>query len=229
MYKRDVVYIIKDVKDFEKLRNIKYYVNPIIVIDNDIDFKNAKFTPIDAEKFDVVINGGNYTLGNLTINDRNSDNVGLFSKVNSLVVSDLSLINFNIKGGVNTGSIAGKVKQNATINKSVFSGIIDAEAYAGGVVGSCEDITLNDSIVVTSVKGYDIIGGVAGMVSQLDLNNTHIRCTAKGVGKAVYSDAGYNSRRENDRIQYMLKEALSKQPVECSEKEMKKLARLLKE
>ena len=226
--KKEVVYYIGNAKDFNKLKYLKSYIMPILVINNDIDFQGIKFDPVDVEKLDVIIKGNNFTFSNLTIDNDRKPNTGLFSKVKSLQVIDLNIVNCNIKGGVNTGSLAGKVDKNVLLYNTSISGIIDCEAYGGIAIGCCDDLTMDKTSIISSVKGYDIVGGVAGMVNSIKSYDNNVKSTVKSVGKAKGDIAGYNSEAESARIAKMAKEAMKNLPPVCTDEEMRILEKMIK-
>jgi len=228
MKRNKFIFNISCAQDFEKLRNINKNIDPIIIIRKNIDFAGYKFKPIDAEKFDITIKGNNFTLYNLKIDSNREPNVGIFSKVNSIDVENLNLLDFNIKGGVNTGSLVGRVEKDVEIKNSTFTGTINCEAYGGGIIGSCDDLILEDTKISSKVIGYDIVGGVVGLVDKVRLNNSEIKSTVKSVGKANGTVAGYNTEKEAERVARMTIEAVKHLPVICTEEEMKRLEMTLK-
>ncbi len=228
MKKKEKVITITNPKDFQKISDLKDTKELILVIKNDLDFNGIKIIPIAAENINVTIKGNGFSIINLTIDKGNTPCTGLFSEVKSLKVLDLNVLDYNIKGGVHTGSLAGKVDKDVLITNSNFKGNINCEAYGGGVVGSCDELVLNKSSFDTTIKGYDIIGGVSGMVSSALINEVTLKVDSKAVGKAKGGIAGYNSALESERIAAMTREAMRHLPPICTNEEMKKLELMLK-
>lgn len=191
---------IYDEKDFERLRKLcdgKTYSNRILVnIKNNIYFV-SQMKPINAEKFDITIEGNNHKLSNISINkfETNRDNLdysGIFSKVNNLYVHNLNVEYAYVYGKVKCGTLAGEIKSDLLLNNSSFDDIIvNSEAFAGGIAGRANSVTLYDSYVSTNVYGHDVIGGVVGLTNRYIENNSLVNTNGIAIGKACGNEAGY--------------------------------------
>lgn len=217
---------IKNVNDFNKLRNNFKEENIAIYIRNDIDFTYDEFKPIDLSDKNVYVYGNGYFLSNLRVNSK--EYAGLFSKVKNLYVRKLKFDNAEINGEVYAGILAGCVGEDTNIELSDFYGKVNAKAYAGGVAGYSSNINSSCNMFVTNVDGYDVVGGVVGYCNSFTDKDSQIYTKVCGKLKAVGSTYGYNNEIEKNEINDMLIEALRHLPVECSYEEMKILELTMK-
>ena len=203
---------IESEKDFDKVRNIdsKNFREVYISINKNIKFTKP-FEPIDAKCLDIIIKGKHFTLSNLNIDIDRNEFAGLFSQVNSIQVFDLNVKDFNIKGGVHSGSLVGRVEKAVLVKNSTFEGVVDSEAFGGGIAGSAEAVLIENSKVKANVTGYDVVGGVVGLTNIMYASNNNIGCNIKGVGKAVDALAGF-CYKKGERT---LSEALNYLPKDC--------------
>jgi hypothetical protein len=203
---------VKSAEDFMKISEIdkKVFHTITLVIDNDIDFSNVKMSPIDASGLNIVIRGADkgegrrQVLSNITIDNGNNLETGLFSKVKNLSVINVNLANSNIKGGSCTGSLAGSVTENAIVKNCGFTGRVEAEAYSGALFGTVQDLEIEDLICLGSVKAKDFVGGVAGVVNSVKASNSHISTEVHSRGRSIGNICGYNSEEQHKVINDML-------------------------
>ena len=197
---------VKSVEDFMKISEIdkKVYHTVTLVIDN------VKMSPIDAFGLNIVIRGANkgegrrQVLRNITIDNGNNLETGLFSKVRNLSVININLANASIKGGSCTGTLAGSVTENAIVKNCGFTGRVEAEAYSGALFGTVQDLEIEDLICLGSVKAKDFVGGVAGVVNSIKVSNSHISTEVHSKGRSIGDICGYNSEVQNQIINDML-------------------------
>jgi filamentous hemagglutinin family protein len=125
------------------------------------------FTPIGAgaaTPFSGVFEGLGHTIGNLTINQLLSSDVGLFGYVaNSGVIRNVGLVGVQTTGTGNLGSLAGV--SFGTISNSYATGNVNGGAMesrnTGGLVGANHGTILN-SYSTASVSGSYGTGGLVG-------------------------------------------------------------------
>jgi hypothetical protein len=220
--KKRYVFSIYEPSDFNKLRNLDNNGETVLVnIKQDIDFADIDFDPINGIGVDVIIDGKNHTISNLSIDKEDKIEVGLFSKVNSIQVKNLNMLNFNIIGCGNVGSLVGRVEHDAFINGSTFSGNVNAESHCGGILGSVDKLVMCDSCVATNVSGIDVVGGVVGLSDSVLSYDNHFNNKLVAKGKAVGEVSGYIAENEKDRIKHLayvaLQQLQSKPTVEEDE------------
>ncbi|MGN0819972.1 MAG: ZmpA/ZmpB/ZmpC family metallo-endopeptidase-related protein, partial [Christensenellaceae bacterium] len=124
----------------------------------------SNWMPIEG--FTGTLTGGGYSLQNLTLKVKSSDNVGLFSELKG-TVSDLKLEDVNITGsgsGNNVGAIAGK--NSGTIQNCEVDGTINCEyaSCVGGIVGY-SNTKLYNNVNNASVTSNEKVGGVVGYIA----------------------------------------------------------------
>ncbi|MDR7080142.1 putative phosphodiesterase [Neobacillus niacini] len=130
----------------------------------DIDMKDVAFTAMGGGSapapFLGTFNGNGYTISNLTISSSNN-NTGFFSYLGTGGrVVNLKLVNVDITGKNNTGSIAGV--SIGTIENSYVDGKITGGGYTGGIVGLLHAGTLQNSILNADVHGTTVGGLIGG-------------------------------------------------------------------
>ena len=216
---RTILIHIDSEKDFDKVRNIdsSYYREVYLAINKSIKF-TERFEPIDARNLDIIIKGNNHTLCNFNIDIDRNECAGLFSQVNSIQVYDLNVKDFNIKGGVQSGSLVGRAEKAVLVKNSTFEGKVDSEAFGGGIAGSTDAILIENSEVKADVTGLDVVGGVVGLTTIMYASKNNVGCNVKAVGKAVGVLAGYY----NKKGERTLEEAIEYLPKNCPYAELKR-------
>jgi filamentous hemagglutinin family protein len=116
--------------------------------------------PYFAGSFD----GGNHTLGNLSLNFPSS-NVGLFGYLpsSSTTIANVGAPGANVTGLSDVGGLVG-LNNGAAITNSYVSGIVSGSSYVGGLVGYSRSGSISNSYSsasVTARSGYGA-GGLAG-------------------------------------------------------------------
>jgi flagellar basal body-associated protein FliL len=133
--------------------------------------------------FSGVLDGKGYKISGLYINRPDEDSVGLFGYSEGNV-SNLGLENVNISGDWAVGALVGE-QTSGFISKVYSSGIVSGSVWVGGLIGSLDSYTMDDSIIVeksySSVNVYGVfmgenVGGFVGMLSGGGIAN----CYASG-------------------------------------------------
>ena len=153
--------------------------------------------PIGTSEFPFTgsFDGNDKSILGLYIN-RNVDYQGLFGYVgNEGAVKSLGVINVNITGRINVGSVAGWVR--GTVQDCYSTGNVTGSSYVGGVAGEVDGGTLencyNTGIVTGTGSGTSgSVGGVAGWVSGTVQNCYSTgNVTGTGVGISTGGVAGW--------------------------------------
>ena len=189
-------------EDFEKLRNFDINVNKsnriVVNIKNDIIFKR-EFVPINLEGFNLIIDGNNHTLYNITINEEEiycEDYSAIFEKVNNLFVKDLKFNNCYIYGGVKCAVLAADVSQKVELQNIGMNDImVNCEAFCGGLIGRCKELTITDSNISACVYAHDVVGGVVGMTDKYTDKNCVYDIKGAAIGKIIHAQAGYYEKK----------------------------------
>ena len=161
----------------------------------------AGFDPIGKmnNHFTGRFDGLGYSIFGLNINNRTTNNVGLFGYAQNATIRNFTLNSSEIKGGANTGAAVGHADggkiENVTNtgnvtggdgtggivgkaeNKVAMSGLINIGKVTGGVgtggvVGSMSGGTLGgDTYNLGSVTGTSSVGGIVGSVTNATIGN----------------------------------------------------------
>lgn len=140
----------------------------------------SNWTPIGDYKnpYTGTFNGGGHTITGLTVDQKETDNVGLIGYLGSDgKVQNLTLENVNLNGNLYVGGVVG-YSNNGTVTACTVSGSINGKDYVGGIVGSNYLGTVTACYNTSStVNGSYLVGGVVGQ------NN-------KGIVTACYNASG---------------------------------------
>ena len=109
-----------------------------------------------ARRFD----GNGYTISHLMIN-RSTNYVGLFGYTfgGSNTITDLGLLNVDIKGADQVGSLAGRTQPSIT--NSYATGSVSGNNEVGGLVG-LNNGSITYSYAAVKVNGSGVVGGLVG-------------------------------------------------------------------
>lgn len=197
-------YEITNADEFFEIRN---ELDACYKLMNDIDLSEfikednptQGWSPIGntTTPFTGVLNGNNKTIMGLYINRPNIDNVGLFGCIVTSKISNLAILNANIIGNKNVGTLAGVCLVDYFTNDNVIENIIiqntivNSNENCGGVVGG---FCINQRYINSSGKIETIIKGCS-VTGVIEANNTN----AGGIcGYAVSGDyMHYNSYSGN--------------------------------
>lgn len=153
------------------------FENYTVKLTSDIDLVGKEWTPIGAiTTFRGTFDGGNYTIGNMTIAAEDDASAGLFATAIG-TVKNVKLKNVNITGHWKAGAVVGdglasKIENchvdggTITITPRLVDGGYDDANNVGGIVGylsaepnaSCNDCSVNG----LTITAYRDCGGVVG-------------------------------------------------------------------
>jgi Concanavalin A-like lectin/glucanases superfamily/The GLUG motif len=137
----------------------------------DIDCTDVDFQPISfgGPGFQGVFDGAGHTISNLTMNQSDNANIGLFSYVTGASISDLNFrggyVNAYGAGGVLAGDMYNSIIDNVTSDISV-TGNNDGSYVTGGLIGYMQNSTTTNSWSTGDVSGVNYLGG--GLVGEAD-------------------------------------------------------------
>lgn len=133
-------------------------------LESDINMQGKYYTP--AGEFSGVLDGNGFVISNLTINQKNSTNVGLIGYLNGGTIKNLGLDNATITGDSKVGTLVGR---------TMYSTITNCFAKA-------------------NVKGSGDVGVLVGMFNNSEMSNCYAWGTAEGSIESVGGLVGASCR-----------------------------------
>lgn len=210
------------VEDVEQLQAIKDNLDGNYALRNSIDATATQDWNVNAgtvikegfqslgtsaEAFTGKFDGLDYNIFNLNINRGAEDNVGLFGVVGSgAVINNVTLVGGSITGHNYVGSLAGAVRDGASISNITNSAKVNGSTSVGGIIGQSgnyspsgknEGASLENLINTGTVTGdTNNIGGLIGNMSGGSLGGTSYNLgavTAKGYNVGGLVGHAYNA------------------------------------
>lgn len=137
--------------------------------------ENRNFMPIgyEHEPFKGNYNGNEFKIEDLFLNYFGNDEIALFGYTEGAEIIGVKLINSNICGQDNIGSLIG-FAENSYIENCYSSGHIDCNDKAGGLIGIGEDISIDNCTTEVSINGDDYLGGIIGSIERSPSNTRDI-------------------------------------------------------
>ena len=125
-----------------------------LYIMDDLDLSDYRWTPI-VSLSDCKINGNNHTISGLYFNEL-ADGMGLIGTINNSSISNLFLTQCNVYGENYVGALIGS-SDNVEINNCAVSGNVHGIMFVGGIVGSHNGKHIaNSSFVGNVVVRHDV-------------------------------------------------------------------------
>jgi len=168
------------------------------------DFYNggAGWEPIGNSTTDFTgrYDGNKFKISNLYINRPTADTIGLFGRVSGNLIEDIGLINVEIKGKNNVGSLVGwKGGTNSSIRRCYSTGVVEGSDDVGGLIGYNTGAT-NNSVIRDSYSTCNVTGttNVGGFIGRNDFTPTEsgtgtIRgCYSTGIVTGTTNVGGFN-------------------------------------
>lgn len=167
---------------------------------------HSNWTPVgtSSKPYDGIVDGGGFTIRNLTING--GSNIGFIgtASYSGTVVSNLKLDNVNISGGKNVGAVVGETTNSGKIdNCHILGGEVTGTGdYVGGILGTRKVYGgVSNSSNAAAISGVSCVGGISGGAYGSNCVNTG---TVTGTGNyvgGIYgsqgTDTGSTSGNEN--------------------------------
>lgn len=212
------------VEDVEQLQAIKDNLDGNYALRNSIDATATKDWNVvndTAQGFESIgsvqnaftgkFDGLDYNIFNLNINRGTEDNVGLFGVVGSgAVINNVTLVGGSITGQNYVGSLAGAVRDGASISNITNSAKVNGSTSVGGIIGQSNGGEYTNLVNTGTVTGdTNNIGGLIGKMSGGSLGGTSYNLgavTAKGynvgglVGHAVNATLGDGTNQIYNRL-----------------------------
>ena len=140
-----------------------------ITLANDIQLAEGEcdWLPVGTNKayFKGNFDGAKHTISNLVLNRADDTMVGLFGKVSSATLKNITLEG-NIKAKTNVGALAGAVYDNSIIENCINKVDISAGGYVGGLIGSGYKSDVKNCINEGKIEATEgKVGGIGGYFS----------------------------------------------------------------
>lgn len=173
---KNKVLFIKNINEFNELRNINGDTRVTAILLDDLDFKGENFEPIEFNgKVDLILRGFGLNIKNMNIISE-KDNTGIFRKLNNLNIKDVNFFNIHTYGKSNSGSIVGRVDNKLTLIHSKIISEVNGNAMVGGICGLAKKVKLIDSLIATRVSALGGNGLALGACETfIDHNNTFVK------------------------------------------------------
>ena len=150
-----------------------------------------------------------FTIANLQINRRGSDDIGLFSRLSaSATIRNLGLLNVDIKGnndvggliGENVGRVVGCFVTGEIIANNRVGGLIGSNGSTngmpGGVINSYAEAIVGgevdeDGMVISGSGGISDVGGLVGQNVGHTIYNSYAGGRVRGTGNSIGGLVGW--------------------------------------
>lgn len=156
------------------------FENKTININDDIDLDGHLWTPIGTDvdfPFSGTMEGNNFTISNIWINDVSGSFKGLFGQAFGASLSDIKIDTAYINTADIAGSLVGNLSTESSVDNSHAINVnITCEGYnCGGLVGGLlTDSSVSNSSAAGEVTGESQIGGLVGSAwDRTDITNSY--------------------------------------------------------
>ncbi len=142
--------------------------------------------------FQATFNGNGYTISNLMINS-NTSFVGLFGYTRKSEITNLGLLDVDIRGQFRVGSLVGFSEESAITKSYAIGTVSGTGSHIGGLVGWNDGGTITSSYAMGSVSGAsNRVGGLVGNNDEGTITNSHAAVVVTGSGGNVGGLVGWN-------------------------------------
>jgi len=163
----------------EHLDSVRSCPEGYFVITADIDLTDfitengGTWNPIGSleKPFSGSFDGGDSIISGLTIEDWESNYLGLFGYVSGGILKNIGIEEASIKGHQYVGLLAGYIL-NGSVSGIELSGSSTASSYAGSIAGMVDETTITNCISSGSVGTLSIGGGLIGAAKNSEINKS---------------------------------------------------------
>jgi len=138
----------------------------------DLDLTGVEFPGIGTatEPFTGTFDGNGHILSGITINQDSNDKVGVFRYTKGATIKNLAVSNVTINAPDRNqvGGLIGEC-ENTTVNQVTVSGFINGRDHVGGMIGRTSGVShITDSYAHVNVYAYSQAGGISATTNQGD-------------------------------------------------------------
>lgn len=168
---------------------------------NDIDLNGVKWQPIGRNGATMAnLDGGGFTIKNLSVKDSASDFCGLFSTLQDATITNLTLEECSVDGGSKTAVLAGDMTSCTISNVTIIKANVKGDANVGALAGNAYYCTLqNVQVLESTIGGSSLVGGIIGTADRLDITLSSFNGDVTGSGNVGGICAKANSATKISR------------------------------
>jgi len=148
-----------EISNATELQEVREDLDGDYVLVDDIDISGIdNFEPIGSEEepFTGTFDGNGHKISNLTIDQPDESEVGLFGVVEDGVVENVTLTHVDVIGREHVGSLVGAINRGK-VRELSSQGNVTGELRVGGLVGSGGEVLTSGANV--HVRGEESVGG----------------------------------------------------------------------
>ncbi|MBD1400415.1 GLUG motif-containing protein [Pelovirga terrestris] len=185
-----------EIATVEQLDAVRLNLDSHFILIADIDLDVAPYNtgegwePIgaNAARFTGHFNGNGHVISNLFIvrpSTPNNEGVGLFGYTQGANISNIGLVNVNVRGNRNVGGLVGYAVLGSVISTSHATGSVQGVEDVGGLVGRT-DGEINLSFATGAVKSGGRVGGLVGYaLKSTNITQSYATGTVSGTLSAI--------------------------------------------
>ena len=145
--------------------------------------------------FTGSFDGRGYTISNLTISRPTTTSQGLFGYVKDASLSNLNLLDVDIRAASISGRLAASIKdsvvENVTVTGAVVSSLTEPYTAIGGLAGEMGTSALHHIAITATVQGRTTVGGLLGRTLGGVIHHAHAVGSVVGQGDSIGGLVGY--------------------------------------
>jgi hypothetical protein len=173
----------------EELQAIRDYPDKHFIQINDIDASetvawndSTGFEPIGNmnSRFTGSLHGNGHIIFDLMINRINENYAGLFGVMQNARLQNIHMIDVDISAKHWIGGLAGSMN-GGSIEQSSVAGFINGEEFVGGLTGRLNQGTIRTSYSDASINGKIYVGGITGYIEFAEIAHSYSLSDITGV------------------------------------------------
>lgn len=179
-----------EINSVEDLNAVRNKLDGKYILMSNIDLSSIdNWIPIGdhIEPFTGEFDGNTFEISNLSIHRPTQEHIGLFGQTSSAKLTNISLVDIDIKGSSYTGGLVGGAYSGTDISNSSSTGYVEGTSNrTGGLVGFLVSSDIFNSYSSSSVYGKEgSVGGLVGYSDSGTISNSY--ATGKITGSDIYT------------------------------------------
>lgn len=167
-----------------QLNSIRNNLTGSYKLANDIDISAWDWIPIgnSTNPFVGTFNGNGHVIKGVKINDAVSDYQGLFGIIYTSSIKNITLLNSNITGRDNVGSLAGFAQLSELSDIFNVGGSVIGRNSTGGITGSIIDSGITRTFNTANITGSGLYtGGITGLANEINIVSSYNNGNISGI------------------------------------------------